>query len=75
MSTKRRRSYVVSVSVDSFPFAPLSFRPKQEVIEGLLAEFTQQLPQLDSVACVDSGFQKSRFGSGENDRSVKDRRG
>ena len=65
----------MSVSVDSFPFAPLSFRPKQEVIEGLLAEFTQQLPQLGSVACVDSGFQKSRFGSGENDRSVKDRRG
>ena len=35
MSTKRRRSYVVSVSVDSFPFAPLSFSPKQAVIEGL----------------------------------------
>ena len=72
---KRKRRYVVSVSVDSFPFAPLSFRPKQEMVERLLAELTQQLPQLDSVPCVDRRFEKSRLGSGENDGSVKEQGG
>lgn len=73
MSAKGRRLYVVSVPVDSFPLTPLSFRPEQEVVERLLAEFTQKLPQLGSVPRIDSRFEKSGFGSGENDRSVKDR--
>ena len=72
---RRKRRYVVSVSVDAFPFAPLAFRPEQEMVERLLAELTQQLPQLDSIPRIDGRFEQSGFGSGENDRAVKDRRG